>query len=491
MRIVETVRKLFAKDLSPVPTGGRGSWFPLIHEPYAGAWQRGETLTQGTFTTYSTVYACLSRISKDIGKLPFRLVELDRDGLWRETTNPAYSPLLRKPNHYQTAAQFREAWVLSKLQHGNTYALKRRDNRGVVDALYILDPTKVTPLVGDNGGVFYEVRGDNLNHVSNEGRVVIPSREMIHDRETCLHHPLIGVPPLAAACLPATKNIRIQQNEAAFFENGARLSGILTLPAGISDEDAEKMSTFWNKNFSGQNTGRVAAIGADAKYVPVADNAANSQLVEQLRYSDEQIAHAFGIPPFKVGIGQLPAGQKVDDINQVYYSDALQARIESMEDCLDQGLGLGDRIGVELNLEPLLRMDAQKLAEVEGALVKNGIKAPNEARKRFGLAPLTGGDSVYLQQQNFSLEALARRDASADPFGTGKSDPAATKQIETVPKDIEPTEKPRAKYSHETKRWEKDPHDWRWNNPQAQLAWQGYLHRLKYQEQRAQELAAA
>jgi hypothetical protein len=31
---------------------------------------------------------------------------------------------------------------------------------------------------------------------------------------------------------------------------------------------------------------------------------------------------------------------------------------------------------------------------------------------------MTGGDALYLQQQNFSLEALAKRDAQDDPFRT-------------------------------------------------------------------------
>jgi phage portal protein BeeE len=47
-----------------------------------------------------------------------------------------------------------------------------------------------------------------------------------------------------------------------------------------------------------------------------------------------------------------------------------------------------------------------------------GIMAPNEQRKRLDLKPKAGGDSPMLQQQNFSLEALAKRDAQADPFGT-------------------------------------------------------------------------
>jgi hypothetical protein len=40
----------------------------------------------------------------------------------------------------------------------------------------------------------------------------------------------------------------------------------------------------------------------------------------------------------------------------------------------------------------------------------------DEMRKRANLPPTKGGDTVYLQQQNFSLEALAKRDAQEDPF---------------------------------------------------------------------------
>jgi phage portal protein BeeE len=41
----------------------------------------------------------------------------------------------------------------------------------------------------------------------------------------------------------------------------------------------------------------------------------------------------------------------------------------------------------------------------------------NEKRRRLDLLPVEGGDDVYLQQQNYSLTALAKRDAKPDPFG--------------------------------------------------------------------------
>ena len=57
-----------------------------------------------------------------------------------ETESSAFSPVLRRPNRYQNRIQFIAQWVTTKLVHGNTYVLKERDQRGIVTALYILDP---------------------------------------------------------------------------------------------------------------------------------------------------------------------------------------------------------------------------------------------------------------------------------------------------------------------------------------------------------------
>jgi HK97 family phage portal protein len=441
-----------------------GGWRRIL-EPFTGAWQRGiSLLTQEDVRTYSTVYACLSRISSDIGKLPFTVKKRDSNGLWRDERHQTASPLLRRPNGYQTPAQFREAWILSKLTAGNTYVLKGRDERYAVTRLWVLDPTKVQPLVSESGEVFYQLnygRGENLLPSKYPGeQLIVPASDIIHDREMPLFHQLVGVAPLAAAGLAAQKNVRIQRNAAEYFANGANPGGLLTAPAGMADEDAQAVKQYWDTNFQGSNAGKVAVIGADMKFTSFAFKAIDSQMVEQLRYSDEQVCHAFGMPPFKVGIGSAPAGMKVDDLNQLYYSDALQARIEAMEDCLDQALGMDDDTGVELNLEPLLRMDVGKQAEVHAALTGAGIETPNEARRRFGLAPLPGGDSVYLQQQNYSLEALAKRDSSPDPFGTGKSDGQRSASLLT--RDMATARKRRARYNHDDGTWdvELEPGNW-------------------------------
>ena len=78
----------------------------MIHEPFTGAWQRNIEVRADTALTYSAVYACITLIASDIGKLRLRLVQQDSNGIWTETENPAYSPVLRKPNRYQTRIKF-------------------------------------------------------------------------------------------------------------------------------------------------------------------------------------------------------------------------------------------------------------------------------------------------------------------------------------------------------------------------------------------------
>lgn len=396
------------KALSPVPR--RGFW-QTIWEPFAGAWQRNIEEKQCDVVCYPTVYACMARISQDVGKMPFQLMQENSEGIFQVVSNPAYSPVLNKPNHYQTAQQFREAWILSKLSQGNTYVLKRRDNRGVVNALYVLDPESVMPMVSDSGDVFYQIMSGSLNLAPlptdyPTTNLVIPASEIIHDRCMPVHHQLIGVPPLCAAYWPAVKNLKILKNSANFFANGARPGGILIAPAGISDEDAAAISQHWQSSYGGENAGKVAVIGADLKYQALTDNASSSQLVEQMRYSDAQICQAFGVPAYIIMSDQAPAGQKADDLFNIYYSLTLQTYVEAMEYLLDEGLGITKPLSVELDIETLIRMDAQKRAEVEGTLVDRGISTINEARKPFNRRALEGGDTVYMQQQDFPLDQV-------------------------------------------------------------------------------------
>jgi phage portal protein BeeE len=104
-----------------------------------------------------------------------------------------------------------------------------------------------------------------------------------------------------------------------------------------------------------------------------------------------------------------------------YILGTVYSPTEAIENLLDDSFGL-KAMGYEvfLDVENLIRMDSASKVDYYTKGVKGGVIAPNEARIKFNLKPVTGGDSVYMQQQNFSLEALSKRDAKDDPFANSK-----------------------------------------------------------------------
>lgn len=395
----------------PVHSGG---WTPVISEGFAGAWQRNVEIRRDSVLAYHATFACMTLIARDIAKLRVKLVAQDDNGIWTETKNPAYSPVLRKPNAYQTRIQFWESWILSKLSSGNTYALKVRDNRGVVTELHILDPQRVKPLVSESGDVFYEINRDNLT--AQREQVIVPAREIIHDRFNTLFHPLVGLSPIFANGLAATQGVKIQENSAQFFANQSVPSGILTAPGAISDATAQRLKETWEGRYSGsQGAGKIAVLGDGLEFKGMTITATDAALVDQLKWTAEVVCSTFHVPPYKIGIGQMPTYNNVQALNIEYYSQCLQSLIEDAEVCLDEGLGMAEAIGTEFDLDGLLRMDS--VTQMEVMEKAKGIYSPNEMRRKFDLGPKAGGESVYMQEQNYSLEALAKRDAKADPWG--------------------------------------------------------------------------
>ncbi len=424
-----------ANLITPWPIATTGSWWPVIKEGFSGAWQRGVATPVEDALTHPTFWACVTLIAGDIAKMRVKLTEEDDDGICEETENPAYSPVLRKPNHYQNRIQFFSYWILSKLTRGNAYALKERDKRGVVTALYLLDPTRCRPMVSPDGSVFYALGQDVLSGVT-EASTIVPAREVIHDPMFALYHPLVGLSPVYASGHAAVQGLKISHNTERMFERGAMAPGILTAPGTITNENAERLQKHWEANYQGvENLGRVAVLGDGLEFKPMAMTAVDTQLIDQLKWGDEKICSTLHVPPYMVGVGPPPNYNNIEALNQQYYSQCLQILIESLELSLREGLGLEYPLDVEFDLDGLLRMDSATKMKTATDGVKGMVMTPNEARGMFNLSPLTGGDTVYGQDQDHSIEWLSLRDQAVPPVAPAPAPPALP--MPTPPKAID------------------------------------------------------
>ena len=424
----------------PVAPRGDGWRSLLVHEPFSGAWQQNIETPLADVATNPTVYACVTLIAGDVGKMRLTLVAEDDDGIWAETESAAFSPVLRKPNRYQTRVAFFQQWILSKLLWGNTYVLKERDARGVVTGLVILPAQKVRPLVAPDGSVYYEIHRDDLAGVTEDRTEVnaVPAREIIHDMMAPLYHPLIGVSPISACGLAAIQAIRMQTSSAVTFANGCRPGGIVQLPANIPQATADRVKADWTEKFSGSNAGSLAVITGDIKFQQLGMSPVDAAIIEQLGWTDEAICRCFHVPRYKVEVGPEPSYNNINALDSQYYTQCLQIHIEAIELLLDEGLELPKPYGTAFDLDDLMRMDQPTLIESEGKAIGAGIKAPNESRKRLNLPPVLGGQTPYLQQQNYSLAALDARDQREMAGPPTPPPPDDDEAEDDAPEDDEP-----------------------------------------------------
>jgi len=407
------VRTTSPAALAPV-SGGRG-WWPVVREPFTGAWQQNQEIVVADVLAYGPVFACVTLIAQSIAKLSCRLVRQEGDGIWTATSNPAFSPVLRKPNRYQTWQKFVEQWITSKLIWGNAYVLKERDARGVVVGLYVLNPQRVRPLEAPDGAVYYALDTQTLAGIQNS--TVVPASEIIHDPMVCLYHPLCGVSPIYACGTAAMQGLAIQKSSTALFASNAQPPGVLTVPGPISQADADAVQTQWHT----RQAGYIAILPSGMKYDPLAMNAVDAELIKQLEWTGEDVARCFHTPAFMIEIGTTPPYGNYAPLLQLFYSNALQPLTTSFEASYEEGVGLllpinGTQYGVEFDVDDLLWMDHETRAKVAGDSIQHGALSPNEARRDyFGKGPMAGGETAYLQEQNWPLALLAQRELPTRP----------------------------------------------------------------------------
>src|SRR4029077_20677161 len=199
----------------------------------------------------------------------------------------------------------------------------------------------------------------------------------------------------------------------------------------------------WEMRFSRSNLGRGAVMTGGGKYEKMTMTNTEVQMIENLKWSAEVVCSVYHVPPYKVGVGDLPPGvANIQALNVEYYSQSLQGHLEEIEELLDHGLGLGGwatGLGTEFDTDNLLRMDSITLVTTLQQAVGAGVMAPNEGRAKLDLKPVPGGDQPYMQQQNYSLEALAKRAAQANPFAPAKppAPPQAAQDQPPAPPDAQ------------------------------------------------------
>lgn len=262
----------------------------------------GEPVTATSAMRVSAVYASVRLLCGSVAQLPLTVYRereqrtiMPKGELWwllNESVNPRW-----------TSAAFWEYIVSSMLLRGDGFAaIVRRGTVGPdanavspeIAELWPLDPESVTVLrVGNRlryvfveDGVTYGLDQDDVLHFAGFGFDGKRSQSVIS-------WGALNATGIATAA---------DRHSGSFYKGGAASRVVIKAPGKLSPEQAERLRSQFVERYGGPAGAEkplVLSEGLDVSTVSM--SAADAQLLEARRFQVEDIARAFGVPPFMIG----------------------------------------------------------------------------------------------------------------------------------------------------------------------------------------------
>jgi len=379
-----------------------GGWLP------AGSawnfWQMGQDV-RPYGTSSAMVEACISAYAQTAAMCPGDHWRALSNGGRERVTNSAAHRVLKRPNDYQSPSDFMLNLVW-QFQEGEAFALALRNNRAEISELHLMRNTECRALVGVDGSLFYDLGGNEvierrMQAAGYEGRLVVPARDVLHVRNKTPRHPLKGEGPIMAVALERATVDALLQQQIAYFTNRARPSFILSTDAVLTREQIQQFREAWDAQAKGLNSGGTPVLAGGMKPHMLNGSAADAQLAETMKMSDQHIALAFRMPLQVLGIGG-PQQASTEALMQNWLASGLGFCLNHIEQALDGLFGLKGYPDeyTECDTRALLRSAFRERMEGLARAVQAGVFSPDEARASEELPKVPDGlGSVPLVQQ--------------------------------------------------------------------------------------------
>lgn len=402
--MLEWARDLFRIETRSAPAPS--SWDLMK----AGGFQTdaGITLSPHGAENISAVFASVQCIAETVATLP--LVVYRRTGDRVRSPDPSH-PVARLfasgPNETQTTPEFIETMLGICLLRGNSYAEIVRDQRG--------QPVALLPFAADTVSI---VQFANTRRVAYD---TAPSwraprrllaEEVLHLRDRS-DDGIVGKSRLQRARETFATAAATERFAASMFRNGAALSGVLSHPEQIGEEAAKRLRKSFEEIYRGaENAGRVCVLEEGLKWQQISVSPEDAQMLDSRRFSVEQIARLFRIPPPILGDLSHGTFSNVEALQRQFYSHTLMPWLTKLERLIERTLfSEADRATheVEFDCDLLLRGDMLQRYQCYRIAREIGLASANELRAWEHLNPRAdkGGDE-YLSPMNMSSEQTAR-----------------------------------------------------------------------------------
>lgn len=365
----------------------------------------GVSVTPASAMRCTAVRRAVASISEPIGSLPLHVYRRDGEARERDAGHPV-AKLLRDPNPWTSASEFREQIQRDCLLHGDGLALITRVN-GEPRELLRLDPASMQIEADDFGGPVYR-------QVSGEQRWIIPRDDIFHIRAASLDG-VKGESPVRQCREAIATALVLEKHVAKLFGAGAKPGGVIEVPVDTPEDAYRSMLAAWRQSNEGtENSGRTALLVNGATFRPITMTSTDAQLLELRRYAVDEIARAFSVPPSMLyELGRATWGNS-ENQSASFLTFSLMKWVKAWQGEIRLKLFKPEERDdwfAEFNTDDLLTVDFAARATAYGQYRAMGAMTGNEVRKGLNLPPLPEGES--LSNPNITTAAPAAPKESA------------------------------------------------------------------------------
>lgn len=379
----------------------RSPWGSFWFSPIGQRSLAGMRVSSDTAMQISAVFACVAVLAESFAILPPVLYR--QDGRKRvRVTDHWLNRLLKRPNRYQNGFEWREMLQGHLALRGNAYNQILSNGRGEIVELLPLNPDRVKVMVNADGSYYY------LYNAPDGSQQTLTRGEVWHLKGLAPDY-YRGYNPIELNRDGLGIALAAQAYGAKFFGNDAKPSGGWIEFAGkfSSDEAKQIFKDSWQEAHGGNNRGKIAVLESGMKYHEIGVSNADAQFLETRRFSIEDIARLFRVPPHRIGHLDKATNNNIEHQGLEFVTYSLSSWVERWKWAIESDLLLDDEdVEVDFDYARLLKGDSKSRSLYYHNGILDGWMVRNEARQMEGLDPLDGLDEP-LRPLNMVPEAEA------------------------------------------------------------------------------------
>lgn len=333
------------------------------------------------------VWSAVNFIAGTIAGLPLQVYRKTDEG--RERVKGDIADILHSVvNDGMSSFEWRKYSFEQVLTGGRSITYIERNNSGAVVNLWPLDPTKVR--------VQMQLDGRKTYHTSSR---VYEASEVIDVPFMLKANMFEHRGPIGSNKDAIGMAIAASRYGSKAFQSGGIPPAVLQGPFQSGAAASRASEDVANTTLKLAKEGRpimALPLGHELKSIGLSPE--NMQLIELQRFSIEQIARIYSLPP--VFLQDLTHGtfSNTEQQDLHFVKHTIKRWVEQFEQEMNLKLfGRKSEFYVEFNVDGLLRGDLKTRMEAHATSIQNGIRTPNEVREIENMQAKENGDDLLIQ----------------------------------------------------------------------------------------------